>query len=409
MIPALTDIYFSASVQKLEPMNSNSPMIETWRWFGPDDNISLTEVRQTGATGIVTALHNVPNGSVWEIDAIQHRKDMIEEAGLTWEVVESVPIHDNIKTGTLGWEMLADTWAQTVVNLAQCGIPTVCYNFMPVLDWTRTDLSYALPDGSQCLRFDNDAFAAFDMFILERPDAAADHQNQAEARAVFDHMDDAAKSKLTSTILAGLPGAEESYSLDQFRAQLARYDGIGPQELRTNLAAFLARVLPVVETVGARLAIHPDDPPRSIFGLPRIVSTSEDLSVIAAMSDSPANGFTFCTGSFGVRSDNDLPAMLQQIGDRVRFLHLRSTKREPSPHNFHEAGHLAGDVDMAKIMEIALQLAQNNGALPFRPDHGHALLHDQKGSSTPGYPLIGRLRGLAELRGLLLGIQHKST
>ncbi len=392
-------------MQLVNTMNSNSLMIETWRWFGPADNISLAEVRQTGATGIVTALHEVPNGALWTIDAIQHRKDMIEAAGLTWEVVESVPVHEDIKTGAPGWQALADAWAQSVVNLARCGLTTVCYNFMPILDWTRTDLTYELPDGARCLRFDNDAFAAFDMFILKRPGADADHQNQAEAKALFGDMDDDAKTRLTATILAGLPGAEESYSLDQFRAQLARYDGIGTQELRANLAAFLAHVLPVLDAAGTRLAIHPDDPPRPIFGLPRIVSTAEDLAAIAAMSDSPANGFTFCTGSYGVRADNDLPAMLQQIGDRVRFLHLRNTKREASPHSFHEAGHLTGDVDMASIMAIALQLAHKNGSLPFRPDHGHALLQDQQGNATPGYPLIGRLRGLAELRGLLLGLQ----
>lgn len=388
-------------------MNANSPLIETWRWFGPADNISLAEVRQTGATGIVTALHELPNGSLWTKDAIQARNDMIKDAGLSWDVVESVPIHEDIKTGADGWEALADTWAQSVVNLAECGLTTICYNFMPVLDWTRTDLSYQLPNGARCLRFDNDAFAAFDMFILDRPGAAADHQNHAEVKAWFNTMDSAEKSRLTATILAGLPGAEESYSLDQFRNQIARYKGIGQQELRANLSAFLNRVLPVIEPAGARLAIHPDDPPRPIFGLPRIVSTADDMAAIAAMYDSPANGFTFCTGSYGVRADNDLPAMLKQVGDRVHFLHLRSTKREETEHSFHEANHLTGDVDMARILEIALQLADENGPLPFRPDHGHALLHDQKGSSTPGYPLIGRLRGLAELRGVIVGLQAR--
>ncbi|MBV1869040.1 MAG: mannonate dehydratase, partial [Marinosulfonomonas sp.] len=259
-------------------------MIETWRWFGPSDPISLAQVRQTGATGIVTALHEIPNGELWGIDAINARKEMIAAAGLTWLVAESVPVHEDIKTASTGWEALADTWAESVVNLARCGIKTICYNFMPVLDWTRTDLAFELPDGARCLRFDHDVFAAFDMFILKRPGAQAEHGDHAAARSVFDAMSEPAKRTLTATILAGLPGAEESYTLDQFRDQLARYDLIGAAELRNNLARFLDRVLPSIDAAGAKLAIHPDDPPRPLFGLPRIVSTAKDLAAIAAMS-----------------------------------------------------------------------------------------------------------------------------
>jgi len=387
-------------------------MIETWRWFGPDDPVTLEDVRQAGATGIVTALHDQPNGTVWSVEAIAERRDMIAAAGLKWEVVESVPVHEDIKRGAPGWEDKADAWAQSLRNLAACGIRTVCYNFMPLLDWTRTDLTHALPDGALCLRYDAVDAAVFDIHILGREAAAADHHPEIAARAATRHaaMSEADCQQLTRTIIAGLPGAEESFDLDSFRAHLAMYDGIDTARLRSNLAAFLRRVVPVAEEVGVTLGVHPDDPPFPIFGLPRVVSTADDLQAILDMADSPANGLTFCTGSLGVRADNDLPAMLARFGPSVAFLHLRATLREADGISFHEAPHLAGDVDMVAICQAALEAETAQGrALPFRPDHGHMLAHDQRSTSTPGYPYIGRLRGLAELRGILHTLAHSAA
>ncbi|MGB0659083.1 MAG: mannonate dehydratase [Mangrovicoccus sp.] len=384
-------------------------MIETWRWFGPSDPVSLTDIRQTGATGIVTALHELPNGAVWSIEAIAERRQMIEAAGLSWEVVESIPVHEDIKTGAPGWENYAEAWAQSALNIAACGIHRICYNFMPVLDWTRTDLDYVLPDGATCLRFDNDQFAAFDIHILQRPGAAEEHGPELSARAAacFAQMDRAAQDRLTRTIIAGLPGSEESFTLESFRAQLARYDGIDHDQLRRNLAQFLQLVVPRLEKAGVVLGMHPDDPPRPLFGLPRIVSTAEDLRALLAMIDSPSNGLTFCTGSLGVRADNDLPAMLREFGHRVHFLHLRSTSREADPASFHEAPHLTGDVNMVAVLQEALAIeARRQTSLPFRPDHGHAMADDQRRKTAPGYPLIGRLRGLAELRGVLQALRQ---
>lgn len=385
-------------------------MRETWRWFGPQDPISLSDIRQAGATGIVTALHDLPNGTIWPVELIRQRQQMIAAAGLDWQVVESVPVHEDIKTATPGWQRHAEAWAQTLVNLAQCGIRTVCYNFMPVLDWTRTDLSFALPDGARCLRFDHVDMALFDLHILERPGACADYDGpireaaQRRFAAISAHDAD----KLTQTIIAGLPGAEESFSLDQFRKQLSRYFGFDAKRLRANLWAFLQIVVPVAETHGVRLALHPDDPPRSLFGLPRIVSTGADLAAVLAMVDSPSNGLTFCTGSLGVRADNDLPALLRQYGDRVHFLHLRATRREADGMSFHEASHLNGDIDMVAIIEEVLRIEKaRNQELPFRPDHGHALADDQRRSGNPGYPLIGRLRGLAEIRGVVHALRRQ--
>ena len=385
-------------------------MIETWRWFGPDDPVTLADIRQAGATGIVTALHELPNGAVWPREAIAARQEMIAEAGLTWQVVESVPVHEDIKIGAPGWERYADAWAESIRNLAAQGIGTVCYNFMPMLDWTRTDLAHELPNGARCLRFDNVDAAVFDLHILGREGAEADHAREVRqaARARHDGMDDAAIAALTDTILAGLPGAEESFTLDGFRAHLSRYDGIGAEGLRANLAAFLQRVVPVAEQAGVKLAIHPDDPPRPLFGLPRIVSCAADLDWIAAAVPSLHNGFTFCTGSLGVRPDNDLPAMMRAHAARIHFLHLRSTKREADGLSFFEADHLAGDVDMVAVVAEALRIERAQGAaLPFRPDHGHALADDQRRRGTPGYPLVGRLRGLAEIRGLALGLSAR--
>lgn len=378
-------------------------MRQGWRWFGPADPVSLADIRQAGATDVVTALHHIPNGTVWPRAEIRARREAVRAAGLDWTVVESIPVHEDIKTGAPGWEAKADAWAETAENLAAEGIGTICYNFMPVLDWTRTDLAHALPDGALCLRFDAAAMAAFDIHILGRAGAAAEHGPPLAARAaaLFATMDGAAREGLTQTILAGLPGAEESFTLDSFRAQLARYHGMTAAGLRARLAAFLARIMPRIEAAGARIALHPDDPPRPLFGLPRVVSTAADYRAVAAMWPGPANGITFCTGSLGVRADNDLPAMLAEFGPRVHFLHLRATRREADGESFHEAPHLDGDVDMVAVIAQALRLEAARGeALPMRPDHGHAILCDQRAPFPPGYPAIGRLRGLAELRGV---------
>lgn len=378
-------------------------MEQTWRWFGPADPVSLADIRQAGATGIVSALHDQPNGTAWPVERILERKAMIEAAGLTWSVVESIPIHEDIKTAAPGWERYAEAWVASMVNLARCGIRTICYNFMPVIDWTRTDLAFELPDGARCLRFDADAFAAFDLFILKREGAEAEYSAQEieQARAAHAAMSEADVAKLMANIIAGLPGAEESYSLDSFRARLATYAEVDAERLRANLAAFLKIVIPVAEKEGVVLAIHPDDPPRPLFGLPRVVSTAADMKAIAEMVDSPANGFTFCTGSYGVRPDNNLVEMFETHADRVHFLHLRATKREADPRSFHEAAHLDGDVDMVAVIKAVLLAERRRGVeLPMRPDHGHQLLDDLRKTSNPGYPAIGRLRGLAELRGV---------
>lgn len=378
-------------------------MEQTWRWFGPADPVSLADIRQAGATGIVSALHNQPNGTVWPVERILERKAVIEAAGLTWSVVESIPVHEDIKTAAPGWERYAEAWVESMVNLARCGVRIICYNFMPVIDWTRTDLAYELPDGARCLRFDADAFAAFDLFILKREGAEAEYSAQEidQARAAHAAMSEADVAKLMANIIAGLPGAEESYSLDSFRARLATYAEVDAERLRANLAAFLKIVIPVAEKEGVVLAIHPDDPPRPLFGLPRVVSTAADMKAIAAMVDSPANGFTFCTGSYGVRPDNNLVEMFETHADRVHFLHLRATKREADPRSFHEAAHLDGDVDMVAVIKAVLLAERRRGIeLPMRPDHGHQLLDDLRKTSNPGYPAIGRLRGLAELRGV---------
>ncbi|MFN4125969.1 mannonate dehydratase [Pannonibacter indicus] len=378
-------------------------MEQTWRWFGPADPVSLADIRQAGATGIVSALHDQPNGTVWPVERILERKAVIEAAGLTWSVVESIPVHEDIKTAAPGWERYAEAWVESMVNLARCGIRTICYNFMPVIDWTRTDLAFELPDGARCLRFDADAFAAFDLFILKREGAEAEYSAQEidQARAAHAAMSEADVAKLMANIIAGLPGAEESYSLDSFRARLATYAEVDAERLRANLAAFLKIVIPVAEKEGVVLAIHPDDPPRPLFGLPRVVSTAADMKAIAAMVDSPANGFTFCTGSYGVRPDNNLVEMFETHADRVHFLHLRATKREADPRSFHEAAHLDGDVDMVAVIKAVLLAERRRGIeLPMRPDHGHQLLDDLRKTSNPGYPAIGRLRGLAELRGV---------
>lgn len=378
-------------------------MIESWRWFGPQDAVTLADVRQTGAKGIVTALHDIPNGVVWTVGQIRERQEMIRAAGLEWVVVESIPVHEDIKTGAAGWQTYADNWAQTFENLAACGIKTICYNFMPVLDWTRTDLYYELENGARCLRYDAVDLAMFDIYILKRPGAEADHLPEIceAAKARFAVVDAGEHERLMRTIIAGLPGSEESYTLETFAKRLETYDGIGPEELRANLAAFLSHVLPRAEAAGVVLAIHPDDPPRSMFGLPRVVSTAADMDALVAANPSRSNGFTFCTGSYGVRPDNDLPAMIRAHRDRIYFVHLRATKREADGVSFHEADHLDGDVDMVAVVRELLAMEKATGlTVPFRPDHGHAMRDDMARKTAPGYPLIGRLRGLAEIRGI---------
>ena len=390
-----------------------SNLEQTWRWFGPNDPVTLMDIRQAGATGVVTALHHIPNGEVWSEAAILQRKNLIEQAGLRWSVVESVPVHEDIKRQTGNWQQYIANYQQTLRNLGACGISRVCYNFMPVLDWTRTDLAYLLPDGSEALRFDQTALAAFDIHILNRQYAHLDYHPDllVRAEAYFQTLTPPQINQLTANILAGLPGAEESYSLNDFRRHLATYQGIDASKLRSHLLEFIRQIAPIAEAAGIQLAIHPDDPPYAIFGLPRVVSTAADLEAIFEAYDSPCNGLCFCTGSFGARPDNHLADMIRQLGHRIHFLHLRSVQLEPDG-SFYEADHLAGSADMPAVMLEIIneqyrreQAGRSDLAIPMRPDHGHRMLDDLHKKTNPGYSAIGRLRGLAELRGLELGIR----
>ena len=387
-------------------MNAVLKMHQTMRWYGPHDAVALSDLRQAGCEGVVTALHHIPYGEVWPIEEIEKRREMVQAAGMTWTVIESLPVHDDIKRQTGNWRQYIENYKTSLRHVAACGLKVVTYNFMPVLDWLRTDISYEMPDGSRALRFEKAAFAAFELFLLQRPGAARDYSPEEveTARRKLETMDEAARAKVFHNLLLGLPGSDAAFTPEQVLQELQKYAGIDANRLKQHLYDFLREVAPVAEECGLKLAIHPDDPPYPVLGLPRVVSTAQDLSDLLDAVPLHANGLCFCTGSLGARPDNDVPDMLRRFGDRIHFLHLRNTRRD-ADGNFFEADHLDGDTDMVAVMQEVLRIMQYQGvSIPMRPDHGHQMLDDLHKQTYAGYSAIGRLRGLAELRGLEAGL-----
>lgn len=383
-------------------------MEQTMRWYGPSDPVSLSDIRQAGCSGVVTALHQIAVGEVWPVEAINERKELIEAAGMSWTVIESLPVHEDIKKQTGDYLQYIENYKTSLQNVATCGLKVVTYNFMPVLDWLRTDIAYPMPDGSTALYFERAAFIAFDIFLLQRPNAAKDYaaEDVQKATDLFAAMSDKQKEKLFQNLLLGLPGSDDAFTPEQVLIALQAYDAIDATQLKQHLFYFLQQVIPVAEACGLKMAIHPDDPPYPVLGLPRIMSTENDAADMLQAVPSSANGLCFCTGSFGARADNNLVKMIQRFGNNIHFLHLRSTKKDAAG-NFFEADHLGGDADMFAIIKEVMQIMkQRKISIPMRPDHGHQMLDDLNKNTYPGYSAIGRLKGLAELRGVEYAISR---